>query len=148
MKAIVLTSVLTILLSVSGLYANEPQNTILCNQETSEFGLKKECISLDKATSNPVGRTIYTYNTAGELQEKVCYVWDRSIGWTGLQKYEYEYNEKGQVTNLIHTAWNPTLASWSSKSQHILHIYNADGSLLAVKKVQVDNAKDGLVAIK
>lgn len=148
MKAIVLTSILAVLLSVSGLHASEPKNRILNNQETTEFGVMKECISLDEITSKPLDRTVYLYNTTGQLQERICYVWNSKTGWTGSQRYEYEYNQNGQIANLIYTAWNKGLASWSPKSQHIIHIYNIDGSFLATKRIEVNNIEDSLVAVK
>lgn len=148
MKAIIITSILTVLLSVSTLYASESNNKVLVNQETTEFGLIKEYTSLDQVTSEPLYKVVYIYNVAGELQEKISYTWAAKTGWTGSQKYEYEYNRKGQIANLIFTEWNEKLDNWSLKSQHIMHIYNGDGSFLATKKIEVNNTDDYLVSIK
>lgn len=148
MKATVLISISVFLLSVLSLSANEPKNNILSNEETTEFGLMKEYISLDRFTSEPLNKTIYFYNPTGKLQEKICYTWNNKKGWTKSQKYVYEYNNRGQISNLIYTPWNKELASWSVKSQHILHIYNIDGSLLATKCIDVNNMDNHLIAIK
>ncbi len=66
-------------------------------------------------------------------------------GWVGVQKYSYEYNNKGQVVDIAYTTWDQSISTWSLQSQHLQHIYDAQGELLAVVQV---NAKDNLTAIK
>lgn len=41
------------------------------------------------------------------------------------------------------------MATWSTKSQHLIHVYDdASGKLLTVKQVQVNNNSSGLIANK
>ena len=92
---------------------------------------------------------MFVYDTKNNLKEKTYYKWS-SQGWVGTHKYVYEYNSDGsKVTNLIFTKWDKNMATWSTKSQHLIHVYDdASGKLLTVKQVQVNNNSSGLIANK
>lgn len=108
------------------------------NIEKDEYGCVKEFTTIDSETSQAIKKATYIYNSEGVLQEKTFYKWNEEQGWTGTQKYEYEYNN-GKLENMIYTEWDRNVATWSAKAQHLIHIYDVEGELLAVKHIQVNN---------
>lgn len=108
------------------------------NIEKNEYGYVKEFTTIDSETSQAIKKATYIYNSEGVLQEKTFYKWNKEQGWTGTQKYKYEYNSS-RLENLIYTEWDKNIATWSAKAQHLIHIYNVEGELLAVKYIQVNN---------
>lgn len=141
MRTTILTSLLVVLLSVANVYAGSPKNRVYSNNDDKS----KEYVTVDKETSKVLNKAVYKYSTDGSLQERVLYKWVDKEGWVGVQKYSYEYNNKRQVVNIAYTTWDQGISTWSLQSQHLQHIYDAQGELLAVVQV---NAKDNLTAIK
>ncbi|MBS5796745.1 MAG: DUF3836 domain-containing protein [Dysgonomonas mossii] len=141
MRTTILTSLLVVLLSVANAYAGSPKTRVYSNNDDKT----KEYVTVDKETSKVLDKTVYKYSTDGSLQERVLYKWVDKEGWVGVQKYSYEYNNKGQVVDIAYTTWDQGISTWSLQSQHLQHIYDAQGELLAVVQV---NTKDNLTAIK
>ncbi len=138
MKAIFLTSVLAALFSISNINASNPRNKVYNNIENNKYGSVKEYTVIDNETSKATKKAVYIFDIDGILQEKTLYNWDDIQGWIGTQKYEYEYNRK-KLSNIIYTKWDKEIATWSVKAEHLIHVYNTDGELLAVKHIQVNN---------
>jgi len=148
MKAIILTSVLAVLFSLN-IHAGNPKNKIYSNIENNEYGCVKEFTTVDGETSKALKKAVYIYDCKGSLQEKTYYTWNDNEGWTGAQKYEYEYTADGsKLVYLIFTEWDKEIAAWSTKSQHLLHVYGMSGELLTVKHIQVNNNFNGFIANK
>lgn len=148
MKATLLTSVLAVLFSLNT-YAANPKDKVYSNIENNEYGCVKEYTTVDGETSKALKKAVFFYNSNGNLQEKTYYTWSDSEGWVGAQKYEYEYTADGSaLVYLIFTDWDQEIAAWSTKSQHLLHVYDTSGELLTVKQIQVNNNFNGLIANK
>lgn len=138
MKARILSLAVIVLLSVAGVYASNSKTKIYSNADNKT----KEYTFVDSETLKALKKMVYSYDSEGTLQEKSLYVWDDTQGWTGIQKYSYNYDADKLVT-IVYTKWDKNIATWSATSQHILHTYNTDGELLAVKQIEV---KDNLIA--
>lgn len=97
MRTTILTSLLVVLLSVANVYAGSPKTRVYSNNDDKS----KEYVTVDKETSEVLNKAVYKYSTDGSLQERVLYKWVDKEGWVGVQKYSYEYNNKGQVVILL-----------------------------------------------
>lgn len=138
MKAIILTSIIAVFLSVSGLQAGNPTR-VYNNVIENENGTIKEYTVVDTETSTVLNKSVYKYNADGLLLQKTEYKWDEKRGWSGQKKYEYEYNNNNTVANIVYTCWDSKLMAWSPVSQHLIHIYGLDGELLTIKQFEVNN---------
>ncbi len=145
MKANIVTSILIAFLSVVNISASEPKTKVYTNPESTELGLVKEFTSCNSETSQAISKSVYQYDTEGSLQKKVLYKWDNNLGWVGIQKYDYEYDNDKLVVNLIYTEWDTKMNTWSTKSEQFLHVYNTDGEFLAIKQIHIDNDSRNLV---
>ncbi len=126
--------------------ASNPEKKVLNNVETTELGDVKEMISLNKDTSEPETKVVYYYNPAGELQKKIMYKWSAKKGWTGYRKYDYVYNDKGLVSNMIYTEWDKKAETWSNKSVQHIHVYDDNGKFFAMKKIDDYNRNSYFLA--
>lgn len=140
MKAIILTSVFAVLVSVANLSARNVKT--YSNVETNETGTKKEYVSIDVETSNPLTKELYNYSADGKLEVKKISNWNENKGWVNSAKYEYQYNEVGKVSNVTYTKWNEKTNSWSDKSEFLAHIYNENNEILSIKQIQIENNVD------
>jgi hypothetical protein len=138
MKAIILTSVLVALFSLSNIYAGNSTGKIYSNIENNEFGCVKEFVTVDSKTSIAKAKSVYVYDVDGILQTKVLYRWSNTAGWVGTQKYEYEYSGE-KVVALIYTEWDKNISIWSAKAECLTYVYNINGELLTVVRTQVGN---------
>lgn len=138
MKARILSLVAVVLLSVASVYASSPKTKVYSNADNKT----KEYTLVESETLKALKKVVYTYNSEGLLQEKSLYVWDDILGWAGIQKYSYNYNTD-KLATIVYTKWDKNIANWSATSQHILHSYNTDGELLAVRQIEVN---DNLIA--
>ncbi len=98
----------------------------------------KEFTIVDEQVSRSDRKTVYNYNSERLLQNKILYRTNEYSEWIGIQKYEYEYNN-GKLTNIVYTKWNEKTSAWSTKAEHLVHIYDIDGDLLAIKHIHIDN---------
>lgn len=98
----------------------------------------KEFTIVDRQVSLSDRKTVYTYNSEGLLYNKILYRTNEYSEWIGIQKYEYEYNN-GKLINIVYTKWNEKTSAWSTKAEHLVHIYDIDGDLLAIKHIHIDN---------
>lgn len=140
MKAILLTPVFAVLLSVVNVSAKNVKT--YSNVETNETGTKKEYVSLDGKTSNPLTKELYDYSIDGKLDMKKISKWDENKGWINNAKYEYQYNEVGKISYVIYTKWNEKTNAWSDKSDFLAHIYNENDEILSIKQIQIENNID------
>lgn len=147
MKTIVLTIILTSLLSSTNISAVTPKNTIYNNIEVLENGYKKEYITYNEETSRIVSKITYQYDRKGNMQKRVFYKWDYDCGWKAIQKYEYTYNNEKRLNYITHTKWDKKSKNWATKSERLKHIYNNEGKLVAINKIQIDGNSE-LIALK
>jgi len=139
MKTKILISVLfAIFLSVN-LYSQKGDIAIYNSISKNENGVIKECIQLDKTTSNALAKTVYTYNAKGHRTERVLYLCDKQNKWIPCQKYNYEYNSNGKISNILLTKWDKGSKAWARKSESLHHIYKDTGELLAINRKIVRN---------
>lgn len=138
MKTIILTTILAGILSIANLSAQESANVTLCNTEITTTGSVKEYVTYNKETSEIINKITYQYDAANNIQKRTLYKWDNNEGWKAAQKYEYTYNNKKQVASVVHTKWDKKMKNWSNKADQLNHIYNTDGELMAVNRIQVD----------
>lgn len=120
MKARILTSVLVAVFAVSTVFAGNPKTNVYKNTEYRDNGYAKEYITVDNEMK-PSIKTVYDYTDNDNLLEKSVYKWDSKKGWVSLQKYTYEYDEKGEVINLVYAE------------------YSKNGELLSEQYVDVKN---------
>ncbi|MFT4223212.1 DUF3836 domain-containing protein [Dysgonomonas sp.] len=120
MKARILTSVLVAVFAVSTVLAGNPKTNMYSNTEYNDNGYKKEYIAMDNEM-RPEKKTVYEYTNNGCMLEKATYKWDSEKGWVSVQKYTYEYNEKGKLANLVYAE------------------YNREGELLSAQQVELKN---------
>lgn len=134
MKAAILTSVLVAFLSVANIFANDTEKKVLTNIEQTESGSTKELIYLSEHSSEVEKKVVYHYDLNDNLLDKIDYKWDSHEGWVPTQKYEYEYNVEGKVSNVTFTKWDSKKKRWENgKSKTTAHIYNEQGELMAVR---------------
>jgi len=133
MKATILTSVLVAFLSVANVFAQETEKKVLTNIEQTESGSVKELTYLNEETSQAEKKTAYHYDENDVLLQKIDYKWNSHDGWIPTQKYEYEYNAEGKVSNVTFTKWDEKKNKWSDKARQTAHIYNKQGESLAIK---------------
>ena len=139
MKKLMSTIILLIIILINtNAQGQNTKGKIYNNIENNKYRCVKEFTTIDNETSQVIKKVIYLYNAEGILQGKTLYRWDNKQGWIGTQKYEYEYNSE-KLENLIYTEWDNNTTTWSAKAQHLIHIYNVEGELLAVKQIQVNN---------
>lgn len=138
MKTIILSAVATILFSIVNLSAANTQK-VYSNIEKTETGCVKEFITYDEAISKAISKSVYHYDANGNMQKKVSYVWDSKAGWEAVNKYDYVYNNSGNVDYLTYTEWDNNMSSWSSKIEQFIHVYDNQGGLLVVKHIKIDN---------
>lgn len=147
MKAIILTSILTVL-SLTNLTAGNPKGRVLCNVENHAGGLTKEYIVADK-NLRPESKAIFEYDANGALLSRVLYQWNaKKQNWTTIHRHKYEYNEDGQVNKVSFTQWDNRLKAWSPKSQYLLHSYDDRGKLLSAKQIQVKEEREMFIVEK
>lgn len=120
MKARILTSVLVAVFAVSTVLAGNPKTNVYSNTEYNDNGYTKEYIAMDNDL-RPEKKTVYEYTNSDYMLEKATYKWDSVKGWVSLQKYTYEYNEKGELASLVYAE------------------YNQEGKLLSAQQVAVNN---------
>lgn len=142
MKTNIFFSLLAVvLLSTVTLNATNPNKKVYQNTEVTESGCTKEVISFKENTSEPDIKMIYYYGSAGDLQKKVMYRWSGDKGWSNYKKYDYEYNAKRQVVNMIYTEWDKKLEAWSPRSIQFVHVYDDNGEFFAMKKIENNEEK-------
>ena len=118
MKATILTSVFVALFSAANLNAKDVKT--YTNNESGEFGTKKEYVSVDKETLKPTTKEFYYYDVNGRIVEKTVSKWSDEKGWENIGLYEYQYNENGNVANVIYTE----RADQSDKTYFLVHQYD------------------------
>ena len=137
MKTKIFLSLLAVaVLSTATLSATNPNKKIYQNIESTEFGTTKELISFKEDSGEPAAKAIYYYGTEGKLQKKVMYIWSDANGWESYNKYDYEYNNNGRISNMIYTAWDKKLDVWSPKSLKLIYVYDNNGKFYAMKKIE------------
>jgi len=142
MKTIILTTILAGILSITSLSAGTPKNVTYINVETTETGYTKEYVTYNEETSTVIIKVAYQYDLAGSVQNRTTYGWVENKGWKAIQKYDYKYNNKGQIDYIAFTKWDNKQKSWSNKCEQLKHEYNEEGKLMAVNKVEVNNNMD------
>ncbi len=145
MKAILLTAIITILLSIGNIHAGNPKGIVYSNDVVSDRGLIRESVLLNEKTSQPLERVIYRYNNEGVMESRVVYKWKTDFGWIAFQKYEYECNRENKVINITFTRWDDKRNAWSNRSKQVLHIYDANGKFLALKQFEINNEMNNLI---
>ncbi|MFV0417790.1 MAG: DUF3836 domain-containing protein [Dysgonomonas sp.] len=134
MKAAILTSVLVAFLSVATIFAQGNEKKVLTNIEQTESGSTKELTYLSEDSSEVEKKVVYHYDLSDNLLDKTDYKWDSNDGWVPTQKYEYEYNAEGKVSNVTLTKWDSKKKRWDNdKSKTTAHVYNNQGELMAVR---------------
>lgn len=139
MKTIVLTMILTSLLSITNISAITSKNIIYNNIEVTENGCKKEYIIYDEKASKIVSKITYQYDPKGYIQKRTFYKSDYDCGWKAVQKYEYTYNDAKHINYVTHTKWDKKSKNWATKSERLNHIYNNEGKLIAVNKIEIND---------
>lgn len=135
MKTLILTIILATCLSITTLSAKNPKHTVYCNIETTEIGYIKEYTTVDDKTAQIANKISFHYNATGNVLKRTFYKWDNSAGWKAIQKYEYAYNDKKQVTCVTHTKWDKKLQNWSVDSERLNLVYDNEDKLIAVKSL-------------
>lgn len=134
MKTVILTSVLVAFLSIANIFAQGTEKKVLTNIEQTEVGSTKELTYLSEDSSEVEKKIVYHYDLNDILLDKIDYKWDSNEGWVPTQKYEYEYNVEGKVSNVTFTKWDSKRNQWDNdNSKTTAHIYNEQGEFIAVK---------------
>lgn len=137
MKITIITSVFAILVSTMNLSAKN--RITYTNVESDESGVKKEYVTIDKATSKPESKEYYSYNKDGNIVEKTVSMWNNEKGWVEMAKYEYQYENTNKVSSLTYTEWNKETNGWADKSYFIAHIYDENNDSLSLKYNYIEN---------
>lgn len=113
-----------------GVSAKNPETTTFSNIETTASGSIKEFTTFTKDTNQPVQRSLYKYDLAGNIQEKVVYGWIDKKGWVGIQKLEYAYENESadKPSQLIYTKWDARTNDWSNKTKKVTYSHNNNES--------------------
>ncbi len=136
MKTSIITSVLVAFVSVMSLSAGNPRTTVYENVETTDAGVKKEYVKYNNEISAADSKVVYFYDADGKMDSKVFYKWNSQEGWVENQKYEYQYNNENQVSYLTFTKWDDKN---KAEMEQLVHIYDNDGNLMAVEKIDLNN---------
>lgn len=145
MKAIFLTSVLVALFFSANLNANNVKT--YSNEQSGEFGIKKEYISVEKETLKPLKKEYYQYDTTGRLLEKTVSKWSYEKGWENTGRYEYQYNETGKVANVIYTEWNKQSNDWAEKACFLVHVYDDNNEFLSIEQFEINTTNNNLITL-
>lgn len=123
MKAKLILSVLLGLFMSLSISAENPETTTFSNVKNTATGSVKEFTTFTKDNNTPVQRSLYSYDLAGNIQEKTVYAWDKKNGWIGVQKLEYSYENASQdkPSALTYTKWDAKANDWSSKSKKVTY---------------------------
>jgi len=135
MKTLIITSVLAAFVSVASLSAGTPKTKVYENIETTDAGCKKEYVTYNEAISRAENKTVYYYNSNGNLDNKTFYRWDNEAGWVLVQEYNYRYNNEGKVAYLTFTKWDNNK---SVQVDQLVHIYDNEGNFMAVEKINLN----------
>ncbi|WP_081852567.1 DUF3836 domain-containing protein [Prevotella sp. 10(H)] len=139
MKTIIIILAAVLSLSMANVYAGNPKTVVYSNEDVTDKGVVKEFISYNTEVSRPLKKSVYQYSPDGILFKKTVYNWNSEAGWIGMQKYDYECDNKGHMVNLIYTEWDSKLNTWSCQSEQLVHVYDYDGELLATKQIHINN---------
>jgi len=146
MKATLLTSVFVALFFSANLNANNVKT--YSNIESGEFGTKKEFVSVKSETLEPLKKENYCYDTTGRLSEKTISKWSYEKGWENVGRYEYRYNETGNVASVIYTEWNKVDNDWASKEYFLVHVYNENDEFLSVEQFEIGTTNNNYITLR
>lgn len=137
MKTLILASVL-FFLSFTSLFAGNLLSDVLVNIENRDNGTTKEYLHM--VDNKPHTKFVYEYDADGRMLNKMLQQWDaeKSV-WVGISRYDYEYGSNGKLNDVLYTLWNTKNSNWSATSEMLVHIYDADGELVSVKREKVNN---------
>lgn len=109
-----------------GVSAKDPVTTTFSNIEMTASGSIKEFTTFTKDTNQPVQRSLYKYDLAGNIQEKIVYGWVDNKGWIGIQKLEYTYENENadKPSQLLYTKWDVRTNDWSNKTKKVTYSHN------------------------
>lgn len=130
MKTKLLSALLVGMLFTVSIFANDPETTTYSNIQNTETGSVKEFTTFSKSTNEPMQKSTYRYDLAGNIQEKVVYKWNGDKGWVGAQKLEYKYNETAtdRPVGINFSEWDSKKNDWTAKQKSITFEYKTDGS--------------------
>lgn len=137
MKTLILASAL-FLLSFTSSFAGNTYSDVLVNIENRENGTAKEYLHM--ADNKPSTKYVYEYDLDGRMLSRILQYKDggKSV-WIGVSRYDYEYGRNGKLNNVLFTHWNAKTGNWSTTSQLLVHVYDADGLLVSVEQRKVNN---------
>lgn len=119
----------SMLFSIS-IFASDPETTTYSNVQNTENGSIKEFTTFRANSNEPVQKSTYKYDLAGNIQEKTVYKWNGDKGWVGSQKLEYEYDEASpnKPVAMSFAEWDNKKNDWTAKQKHITFDHKTDGS--------------------
>lgn len=110
--------------------------------------LKKEFVSVESKTLEPLKKESYNYDVTGRLTEKTISKWSYEKGWENTGRYEYQYNETGNVANVIYTEWNKQDNDWASKEYFLVHVYNENNEFLSIEQLEISTTNSNYITLK
>lgn len=119
----------SMLFSIS-IFASDPETTTYSNVQNTETGSIKEFTTFRANSNEPVQKSTYRYDLAGNIQEKTVYKWNGDKGWVGTQKLEYEYDETSpnKPIAMNFSEWDGKKNDWTAKQKQITFDHKTDGS--------------------
>lgn len=104
MKKLILTSIVTLIINITGVNA---QNEIVSLSQ-NKMETTKECIFLN-SQKYPVQKSTYTFDSNGLRTSTIIYKWEDKTGWKECMRYTYNYSDS--------TLLSIDYSEWSSKKQ-------------------------------
>ncbi len=81
----------------------------------------------------PIKQCIIKHDSQGNPIEKIQYKWNNiKRAWVTIAKYDYIYDSKGKVENLLYSEWDEKTKSWSENVRYDIYLLDLDKELLTI----------------
>ena len=114
MKTIILASIATLMMSFTGVNAqNNVESTGVAQNRQDN---SKECIFVDAQTKAPIKKSTYIFDDNGLRTSMVVYKWTEKIGWKENMRYTYNYNGS-TLLSIEYSEWSEKKQAWHNTQQ-------------------------------
>lgn len=112
--------------------------TLYSQDGKDEISVTKE-ISYMEPTGKYRLKAVYMYDSSKKCTARYLYIENSYNSWLPAYKYEYKYNSKNLIKNIIFTKWDKDKDNWSKTTLSLVHFYDSSGRFLSQKERINDN---------
>lgn len=117
MKTIIL-AISTLLFSAS-IFASEPLK--LTNEVVTTTSKQVETTIMNHDSDVTNKRLLNTYDSLGNLTERINYQWSFPTGWLPKSKQVLTYNSSNELSTVVYLTWDVYKREWVNKKKEIAH---------------------------